>query len=394
MKPHHFFPLLPLAVLAQENTPLPASCSTFPTTGTYPKNPLLPDPFLLADGTRLTTREQWACKRAEIRSQMQSLELGIKPPKPTVSATLSGNTISITCSEGGKSISFSASIRAPSGSATKPYPAVIGLGGGSISVPAGVALISYNNQDLAADNPHGVGKFYTLYGNTHTAGGLMAWAWGVSRVIDALEILGAEKTGIDIKRLGVTGCSRNGKGALIAGAFDDRILLTIPQEGGSGGPGCWRIVNEMKKNGTKVEDSTQIVRGDGWFTPSFIKTADDVSVLPFDHHMLMALVAPRALVVIENSGIDYLGPPSTYGCTVAAKEVFKALGVADNVAISQNSHGNSHCQLPSAQSPDVKAFFDRFFFDQTTATTGFVKTDGKWTFELKRWAGWTLPVLP
>jgi len=387
---------LPFA-LAQEYAPLPASCSSFVTAGKYPSNPKLPDPFLKAYGSRIKTKEEWACKRAEIRQQFQDLELGVKPPKPTVTASLSGNTITITCADGGNSISFTATIRAPSGGSAKaPYPAVIGLGGGSISVPAGVALISYNNQDIAVDNPHGRGKFYNLYGSTHTAGGLMAWAWGVSRVIDALEILGADKTGIDLTRLGVTGCSRNGKGALVSGAFDDRILLTIPQEGGSGGPGCWRIVNEMKKNGTKVEDSTQIVRGDGWFTPSFVKTADDVTVLPFDHHMLMGLVAPRALVVIENSGIDYLGPPSTYGCSLATKEIFKALGVADNIGVSQNSHGSSHCQLPSSQAPDVAAFFNRFFFNQTAAAgaTGFAKTDGKFVFELKRWADWTLSVLP
>lgn len=54
----------------------------------------------------------------------------------------------------------------------------------------------------------------------------------------------------------MTGCSRNGKGALVAGACDNHIALVIPREGGSGGPGCWRIVKDMKKNGTKVEDST------------------------------------------------------------------------------------------------------------------------------------------
>jgi len=382
-----------LQAFAQEQSPLPASCSSFPTQGQYAKNAKLPDPFLKADGTRVKSKEEWACKRDEIRQQFQRLELGVKPPKPTVTASMSGNTISISCSEGGKSISFSVTIRPPSGTAQAPYPAVIGLGGGSIPYPSGVAVISYNNQDMAVDNPHGRGKFYDLYGSTHTAGGLMAWAWGVSRVIDALELLGAAKTKIDVGRLGVTGCSRNGKGALVAGAFDDRIGVVIPQEAGSGGPGCWRIVNDMKKNGTKVEDSTQIVQGDGWFTPSFVRTADDVSVLPFDHHMLMGLVAPRGLLVVENSGIDYLGPPSTYGCTAAAKEIYKALGVADRIAISQASHGSSHCQLPASQSGDVSAVFGRWFFNQS-AETGFMKTDGKFQFSLEQWAPWSLSVLP
>lgn len=174
---------------------------------------------------------------------------------------MSGTSISITCAEAGKSMTFSVSVKVPSGQG--PFPAVITFGGASIPIPAGVATINYNNQDMAADDPHGNGKFYSLYGSSHTAGTLMAWGWGVSRIIDALEVLGTDKTNIDLTRLGVTGCSRNGKGALIAGAFDDRMALTIPQEGGTGGPGCWRIVNEMKKNDTygKVEDSTQIVQG-------------------------------------------------------------------------------------------------------------------------------------
>lgn len=65
---------------------------------------------------------------------------------------MSGNTITITCSEGGKSISFSVIVKEPSGSAQAPYPAVIALGGPSIPIAAGVATITYNNQDIAVDN--------------------------------------------------------------------------------------------------------------------------------------------------------------------------------------------------------------------------------------------------
>ncbi|RYP23362.1 hypothetical protein DL767_008858 [Monosporascus sp. MG133] len=62
-------------------------------------------------------------------------------------------------------------------------------------------------------------------------------------------------------------CSRNGKSALIAGAFDDRIALTIPQEGGSGGPGSWRLAAYMKGRGINVEHASQIVTGDQWYAP-------------------------------------------------------------------------------------------------------------------------------
>ncbi|KAL7627063.1 hypothetical protein AAE478_003839 [Parahypoxylon ruwenzoriense] len=381
------------AAFAQEVAPTPSSCAPIPSDAIYPKSAKLPDPFLQADGTRLSTKGAWECKRAEIRDLIQRYELGPKPPKPSsVTATISGSTISITASEGGKSVSFSVTVRKPSGG-TAPYPAVIAYGAPSIPIPAGVTTINYNNQNVAADNPRAQGKFYDLYGSSHEAGGLIAWAWGASRVIDALEALGAEQTGIDTKRLAVTGCSRNGKGALIAAAFDDRIALAIPQEGGSGGPGCWRIVGDMKKNGTKVEDAAQIVTGDGWFATKFSDYVDDVSVLPYDHHMLEALVAPRGLLVIENSGIDYLGPISTYGCSVAGRHVFEALGVPDNMGFSQASHGSSHCQMPSSQNTEVAAFFNKFLLGQDSSETDVMKTDGKFNFVPGQWIEWDAPTL-
>src|SRR5690625_7942221 len=66
----------------------------------------------------------------------------------------------------------------------------------------------------------------------------MAWAWGASRLIDALE--GIENSVIDPAALGVTGCSRYGKGALAIGAFDQRIAVTIPVEAGTGGVALMR----------------------------------------------------------------------------------------------------------------------------------------------------------
>ncbi|KAH6674569.1 hypothetical protein B0J14DRAFT_44180 [Halenospora varia] len=376
-------------VTAQEISTTPTTC-TIQTSAAYPKSSKLPDPFLLANGKRLSTKDEWACKRAEIRDQIQLYELGTKPAKPTVSATISSNKLTIVCSENSKSISFSTTIKLPTG--TGPFPALIAFEGGSIPVPTDVATITYSNHDIAADDPRGRGKFYDLYGTSHPAGALIAWAWGVSRIIDALELLSPATTKIDTKRLAVTGCSRNGKGALIASAFDDRIALTIPQEGGSGGPGCWRIVAAIKANGTKTEDATQIVKGDSWFSTNFSTYAANVGVLPYDHHMLMALIAPRALLVIENSGIDYLGPVSTYGCSVAARAVYDALGSKENLGVSQASHGSSHCSMPASQNPEVAAFFVRFLGGKDVQTD-VVKTDGKFSWVKEQWVEWTLPVL-
>ena len=82
------------------------------------------------------------------------------------------------------------------------------------------------------------GAFYTIYGNTSSTGLLVAWAWGVSRIIDVIEQSGGSILKADA--IGVTGCSRFGKGAFAIGAFDQRIALTMPIESGSGGAPIFR----------------------------------------------------------------------------------------------------------------------------------------------------------
>lgn len=101
-------------------------------------------------------------------------------------------------------------------------------------------MLTYDNGAIGKQdsNPasRGLGLFFDLYGHNATASAMTAWVWGVSRIIDSLEQ--TPQAGINVGRIAVTGCSRNGKGALMAGAFDERIALTIPQESGSGGDTC------------------------------------------------------------------------------------------------------------------------------------------------------------
>lgn len=238
-----FTKLLSSALLAGAALAIPAAnivgrqttCSV-PSSVPTVNNGQLPDPFVFADGKAVTTKADFDCRAQEISKIMQQYELGDYPPPPdSVKGTLSGNSLTVAVTVGGKSVSYSASISKPSGSG--PFPAIIAIGGSSIPIPAGVATINFNNDDFASQassSSRGQGKFYTLFGSSHSAGALTAWAWGVDRLIDALEQVNAT-SGIDTKRLGVTGCSRNGKGAFIVGAFVKRIALTIPQESGSGG---------------------------------------------------------------------------------------------------------------------------------------------------------------
>jgi hypothetical protein len=180
---------------------------------------------------------------------MQEYEFGTLPPKPSiVRGTLTGDKIIIYVEENGKNISFNATLQLPVGTPSPgPYPAVIAYGGSTVPIDnTTLATIILNNDQLATNErpeTRGKGKFYDMYGKDHSAGTLMAWVWGLSRLIDVLELLGPSTTHIDTTHLAITGCSRNAKAALLAGAFDERIALTIPQEGGPGTANPWRMYN-------------------------------------------------------------------------------------------------------------------------------------------------------
>ncbi|AEO68173.1 61de7431-7fea-4f2a-806d-b1ffc83f125f [Thermothielavioides terrestris] len=361
-----------------------SNCST---ADSYPtvNDSKLPDPFTTSAGKKVTTKADFECRRAEISKIMQQYELGTYPPPPDkVEASLSGNSITVQVTVGSKSISFSASIRKPSGSG--PFPAIIGIGGASIPIPSNVASITFNNDDFAAQvgsSSRGQGKFYTLFGSGHSAGALTAWAWGVDRLIDGLEQVGAS-SGIDTKRLGVTGCSRNGKGAFIVGALVDRIALTIPQESGSGGAACWRISDAQKAAGANIQTASEIVGENVWFSKNFNAYVSATSTIPEDHHLLAALIVPRGLFVIENN-IDWLGPVSTTGCMRAGRVIYKSYGVPNNMGFSLVGNHN-HCQFPSSQSADLNAYINYFLLNGSTDPGAVEKSSS--SVDLNSWAPW------
>lgn len=268
----------------------------------------LPDPFTFEDGKKVASQADWTCRQQEINKLLQQYELGTYPPPPDkVEASLSGSTMSVKVTVGSKSVTISTAIKKAS---TSPGPAIVTIGGSSLPIPGTVGTVGFNNDQFASQasgSSRGQGAFYTLFGNTHSAGALTAWAWGVDRVIDGLEQLGADKTGIDPKRLGTTGCSRNGKGAFIVGALANRIALTLPQESGSGGSACWRISDSEHSKGKNIQTAGEIVGENVWFSQNLNQYTSKTNTMPEDHHFLAALVAPRGLLAFEND-IDWLGP--------------------------------------------------------------------------------------
>jgi hypothetical protein len=362
-----------------------------PAFGALPAIANLPDPFLMTNGTRMTTKDQWRCRRAEIMAPMQHWVSGAKgAPPSTLTATLSGNTLTVVSTHNGASITLTSTISKPSG--TGPFPVVIGMNTATGSLPAsiftgrGVATMTFNSATLVPSPfsvPRGGGTYFTMYPDRN-AGAMIEWAWGVSRLIDGLY----KTTGhnIDVKRIAVTGCSYQGKMALYAGAFDERIALTIPQESGGGGEASWRVMATQ----TGTED-LQEAQGTAWYAENLKQFRNpDAPKLPVDMHQLVAMVAPRAILTIANTSIDRLGSEAGYVSMKAASEVYKALGVPDRIGYVQNATG-THCAFPSNLTADVQAFVDKFLAAMPNANTNIAKTP--YNTSLARWITWTTPTL-
>lgn len=344
----------------------------------------------------MRSQDDWACRAAQLRTLFQEYELGWKPPAPPqLSAEFSNNTLNITAGVNDNTITFSVPVTYPNTTNPGPFPAVIVFDGVSIPIPPGVAVLTLTVDEIAQQNDQssrGIGLFYDLYGTNASAGALMAFAWATSRIIDILEE--TPSVNISTQKLAVTGCSRNGKGALVAGAFDERIALTIPQESGSGGDACWRTSRAMLVNHQLfTQTAWEIISENVWFSTSFDPFGANnytVGLLPFDHHELAGLVAPRGLYSTENVGFLWLGDWSNYECMKVGNKIFQALSVPTNQGFSQDGP-HDHCSFPADQEGEIAAFFSKFLLDEPADTDVF-RTVGNWTYN-PSWAPWEVPTL-
>ncbi|KAK4215242.1 4-O-methyl-glucuronoyl methylesterase [Rhypophila decipiens] len=359
--------------------------SPFPSWSQYPVQSSLPDPFLPLKYTttdnaagsstfakdimtgkgqgRVKTPEEWyKCRQPEILQLLQEYQYGYYPDhsQEKVEATRSGSTVNIAVTAGGKTGKFRATLSLPSGaSASKPAPVVINIGGmqNAPYLNAGIAVVGFDYTSVAADSNSKTGAFWDLY-KGRDIGVLTAWAWGFHRTLDALNMTVRE---IDPDRVGVTGCSRLGKGALAAGLFDKRITLTMPMSSGVQGMGPYRYHGLSGQDET-LENSKQ---GAGWWSNSKLGTfVNHHENLPFDAHTIAAAIAPRALVIDQGTGDQFTDSKGTAIVAYpAAKVVYDWLGVGDKIGMSVR--GGGHCDMSGFSS--ILPFVQKVFFG--TATT-------------------------
>jgi hypothetical protein len=356
-------------VYGVENTGAVYPAPPLPSIADLPVVEPLTDPFEWSDGSgRSTAFADWSRRRAEIGAELQHYEVGPKPLKPdTLIASVINDTLIVNVTVKGNTLTLKSLVTLPPGPG--PFPAVIGMGSPTGSLPPeiftsrGVATIPFNfGQVMAWQQTRGSEPINRLYPELTTMGAYSAWPWGVSRLIDGLELVQSQLP-IDLRHLAVTGCSFAGKMALFAGAFDERIALTIAQESGGGGAAAWRV--SETQTGVENLGATSTV----WFMNDMFKFAGkNVVKLPHDHHELMAMVAPRALFVLGNPDYIWLADTSGYVSCRAAERVYDAFGVSDRFGFSI-AGGHPHCGILPSQQPEIQAFVDRFLLGDATANT-------------------------
>jgi hypothetical protein len=354
----------------KENTGINCEEPALPSTENLENVPLLPDPFEWSDGSgRAKTIEEWECRRNEIMAEIERYEIGPKPSPPeNIAASLDGNILTVEVTDNGQTLTLTSTINIPEGEG--PFPVVIGMNSGTGSLPPqlfeGTIQIPFMHNQVVVSSHAGQrdnsAPYFKLYPDLKNVGYYSAWSWGISRLIDGIEIV-QDELNANINRIAVTGCSYAGKMALFGGAFDERIALTIVQESGGGGINSWRV-SETIGNVEKIDNTNY-----SWFKQS-MKTEfqGQVGLLPHDHHELMAMIVPRALLVLGNPPFTWLGDESGYVACRAAEEVYKHFDITDRFGFSFRS-GHNHCVLPDESYAEVQAFVNKFLFDSINAET-------------------------
>ncbi len=187
----------------------------------------------------------------------------------------------------------------------------------------GFAACGYTQTQLQPDAGGGVTSSYLIglinKGNWRKPtdpGALVAWAWGISRVIDEFG-QDSDPQGPDPDKVAVEGHSRDGKATLVTAAYDDRVVAALPSCGGEGGT-SW-IRRAFGESVESIVGNGEYYWMDGYLMnyagPACQKNPDvgppgckpaffprKVEDLDVDVNEVMSLIAPRA--VMTNGGTD------------------------------------------------------------------------------------------
>lgn len=172
---------------------------------------------------------------------------------------------------------------------------------------------------VPADEEQAYTRIFDLWGprdpsRTDNTTSLAAWAWALMRGADLIE----ETPELDASRIVLTGCSRLGKSALVATAFDERMTVSVINQTGGGG------VPLTKRNfGETISSETS--KYPHWFCRAYHKYAGEEKKMTFDQHMLLSCIAPRPLL-IEGFNNPWFDTRGEFLSLKAASPVWEFLG--------------------------------------------------------------------
>ena len=335
----------------------------------------VPDPFIFADGSKVNSPDDWWKRQAEISCMYEYYMYGVwrDGSDDEVSYKISGNTMTVTVKRKstGKTASFKAlislpkTVRHPGGA-----PVILGMHKNVSEATAtkkGYAVITYDCDGMftapgtAADNNQHTGAFYDLYPYGRSweeqTGELMAWSWGLSRILDALYNGAGQELNINPENAIVTGVSRYGKAAAVAGAYEKRFKMCAPSCSGAGGLALYRYKSEGKsydfssKGGSSryTYDSNEPLSNlqssgeQGWFNNRLLEFRSE-SQLPVDQHMLASLCADpnRYLFMICScQNENWVNAPAQWMTYLGAKHIYDYLGLADHIVINVHLSGHA-----------------------------------------------------
>ncbi len=187
----------------------------------------------------------------------------------------------------------------------------------------GFATVYYGDfePDFREGLRHGIRGLYLEPGQSEPApdewGAIAAWAWGLGRVMDYFET----DPGIDAARVAVTGVSRLGKTALWTAASDPRFALAIPSCSGQGGAAISR-----RNYGETIKLITLPQRYGYQFCANYASWGDRPGEAPMDAHMLLALMAPRPVLLQTGDTDKWSDPLGEFVAAVEAEPVYALFG--------------------------------------------------------------------
>jgi hypothetical protein len=214
-----------------------------------------------------------------------------------------------------------------------------------IDAGLGFACVYYGDiePDFKDGIKYGIRSQYLKSGQVTPAvnewGAISAWAWGLSRAMDYFE---TDKQ-IDAKRIAIQGASRLGKTVLWTGVHDARFKMVIASISGEGGAALAR-----RNYGENIKHITDTSRYYYQFAPNYHSYANKIDSLPFDAHMLLALMAPRPLL-LQTGDTDYWSDPEgEFLSAVAAAPVYQLFGLKGPDAITKMPKANEQSLLMNA----------------------------------------------